>query len=64
MTSIGLAWTSMGGDTLIIEAIKMPGKGGLQLTGQMGDVMKGIGQHCLFPCKTDCWKTRDQTGFL
>ena len=38
--TIGLAWTSMGGDTLIIEAIKMPGKGGLQLTGQMGDVMK------------------------
>ena len=30
----------MGGDTLIIEAIKMPGKGGIQLTGQMGDVMK------------------------
>jgi len=39
-TSLGLAWTSMGGDTLIIEAINIPGKGGLQLTGQMGDVMK------------------------
>lgn len=38
--SVGLAWTSMGGDTLIIEAISVPGKGGLQLTGQMGDVMK------------------------
>jgi ATP-dependent Lon protease len=38
--SVGLAWTSMGGDTLIIEAINVPGKGGLQLTGQMGDVMK------------------------
>ena len=38
--SLGLAWTSMGGDTLIIEAINVPGKGGLQLTGQMGDVMK------------------------
>ncbi|MDC7234891.1 MAG: endopeptidase La [Spirochaetales bacterium] len=38
--SVGLAWTSLGGDTLIIEAINVPGKGGLQLTGQMGDVMK------------------------
>ena len=39
-TAIGLAWTSMGGDTLLIESITFPGKGGLQLTGQMGDVMK------------------------
>jgi ATP-dependent Lon protease len=38
--TVGLAWTSMGGDTLIIEAVKTPGKGGIQLTGQMGDVMK------------------------
>ncbi len=39
-TAIGLAWTSMGGDTLLIESIAFAGKGGLQLTGQMGDVMK------------------------
>ncbi len=39
-TCIGLAWTSMGGDTLLIEAVDIPGKGGLKLTGQMGDVMK------------------------
>jgi len=39
-TSVGLAWTSMGGDTLIIEAINNPGKEGFNLTGQMGDVMK------------------------
>jgi len=39
-TSVGLAWTSMGGDTLIIEAISNPGKEGFSLTGQMGDVMK------------------------
>jgi ATP-dependent Lon protease len=38
--SIGLAWTSMGGDTLIIEATSTPGKEGLTLTGKMGDVMK------------------------
>ena len=39
-TAIGLAWTSMGGDTLLIEATSFAGKGGLVLTGQMGDVMK------------------------
>lgn len=39
-TSLGLAWTSLGGDTLIIESVAIPGKGGLKLTGQMGDVMK------------------------
>jgi len=36
----GLAWTPMGGDILFIEASKMPGKGNLILTGQLGDVMK------------------------
>lgn len=36
----GLAWTSVGGDTLEIEVNVMPGKGELMLTGQMGDVMK------------------------
>lgn len=38
--AIGLAWTNFGGDTLLIEAIDIPGKGSLKLTGQMGDVMK------------------------
>ena len=36
----GLAWTAVGGDILFIEATKMPGKGKLTLTGQLGDVMK------------------------
>ena len=36
----GLAWTSVGGDTLEIEVNIMPGKGEFQLTGQLGDVMK------------------------
>lgn len=36
----GLAWTSVGGDTLQIEVNVMPGEGEVQLTGQMGDVMK------------------------
>ena len=36
----GLAWTAAGGDILFIESSKMKGKGGLTLTGQLGDVMK------------------------
>ena len=36
----GLAWTSVGGDTLEIEVNVMPGKGDFELTGQLGDVMK------------------------
>jgi ATP-dependent Lon protease len=36
----GLAWTAVGGDILFIEATKMPGKGKLTLTGQLGEVMK------------------------
>jgi len=38
--AIGLAWTPVGGDVLYIEARTMPDKGGLILTGQLGDVMK------------------------
>ncbi len=36
----GLAWTSVGGETLSVEVSTMPGKGKFELTGQMGDVMK------------------------
>jgi ATP-dependent Lon protease len=36
----GLAWTAVGGDVLKLEAIKIEGKGALQLTGSLGDVMK------------------------
>ncbi len=43
-TAIGLAWTSMGGDTLLLEAVSFAGKGALVLTGQMGDVMKESSQ--------------------
>jgi ATP-dependent Lon protease len=43
----GLAWTSTGGDVLFVEALSMPGKGGLILTGQLGDVMKESAQAAL-----------------
>jgi ATP-dependent Lon protease len=42
--AIGLAWTAAGGSILFIEATRMPGKGQLVLTGQLGDVMKESAQ--------------------
>jgi ATP-dependent Lon protease len=43
----GLAWTPVGGDILFIEATRAPGKGGLILTGQLGDVMRESAQAAL-----------------
>src|SRR5688572_5768545 len=43
-TVTGLAWTAVGGDILFIEALKTKGKGKLQLTGQLGDVMQESAQ--------------------
>jgi ATP-dependent Lon protease len=45
--AMGLSWTEVGGDTLPIEATVMQGKGGLLLTGQLGDVMQESGQAAL-----------------
>lgn len=43
----GLAWTPLGGEILFIEALAMPGKGGVKLTGQLGDVMQESAQISL-----------------
>jgi ATP-dependent Lon protease len=43
----GLAWTPVGGDILFIEATRIPGKGALILTGQLGDVMKESAQAAM-----------------
>ncbi|MEB4591112.1 endopeptidase La [Candidatus Thiothrix sp. Deng01] len=43
----GMAWTPVGGDILFIETTKMPGKGRLTITGQLGDVMKESAQAAL-----------------
>jgi ATP-dependent Lon protease len=43
----GLAWTSVGGEILYVESTTMKGKGGMILTGQLGDVMKESGQAAL-----------------
>ena len=48
----GLAWTSVGGDVLKIEAIRIKGKGSLQLTGSLGDVMKESAKIALSVVKT------------
>lgn len=55
--AIGLAWTAVGGDILFIEATKMPGKGELNLTGKLGDVMKESAQAAVsfVRSKADEW---------
>src|ERR1700742_131595 len=49
----GLAWTSVGGEILFIEATRMFGAGKLQLTGQLGDVMKDSAQAALSFVRTN-----------
>ena len=46
-TATGLAWTSVGGEILYVETTTMKGKGGITLTGQLGDVMKESGVAAL-----------------
>ena len=50
----GLAVTGVGGDVLFVEAAAMPGKGGLVLTGQLGDVMKESARIALDLCEESC----------
>jgi ATP-dependent Lon protease len=57
----GLAWTSVGGDILFIEASKIPGSGKLILTGQLGDVMKESAQAALTLSKSYITDSLDKT---
>src|SRR5216684_4444205 len=60
----GLAWTSAGGDLLFIEATKMQGKGGITLTGQLGDVMKESAQAALSYTRNKAQKLGIDPRFL
>jgi len=59
--AIGLAWTPFGGDIIFIEALKMPGKGQLKLTGHLGNVMKESAQaaYSLLRANFKKWKIKD-----
>ena len=59
--AIGLAWTPFGGDIIFIEALKMPGKGQLKLTGYLGNVMKESAQaaYSLLRANFEKWKIKD-----
>ena len=59
----GLAWTSVGGDTLEIEVNVMPGKGGITLTGKLGDVMKESAQTALSYVRAYCGDELDAEYF-
>jgi ATP-dependent Lon protease len=52
----GLAWTPVGGDVLFIEATSFPGSGKLQVTGQLGDVMKESASAALSWVKGNVWR--------
>jgi len=60
----GLAWTSVGGEILFIEATRMYGTGKLQLTGQLGDVMKESAQAALSYVRANAEKLGIAKDFL
>jgi ATP-dependent Lon protease len=60
----GLAWTSVGGEILFIEATRMHGQGKMQLTGQLGDVMKESAQAALSYVRTRATSFKVAEDFL
>ena len=60
----GLAWTPSGGDILFIETSRMPGKGGLEITGQLGDVMKESARAALTYVRSNAAALGVDPGFL
>jgi ATP-dependent Lon protease len=60
----GLAWTPVGGDILFIEATRTPGGGRLQLTGQLGDVMKESAQAAFSLVKSMATQLKIEPGLL
>ncbi len=60
----GLAWTPVGGDILFIETSRMPGKGTLQITGQLGDVMKESARAALSYVRSNAAALGIEPNFL
>ncbi len=60
----GLAWTPVGGDILFIETSRMPGKGGVEITGQLGDVMKESARAALTYVRSNAGTLGVDPGFL
>ena len=60
----GLAWTPVGGDIIFVEATRMPGKGNLVLTGQLGDVMKESAQAAMSYVRSRTRELELDEGFL
>jgi ATP-dependent Lon protease len=60
----GLAWTPVGGDILFIETSRMPGKGRLEITGQLGDVMKESARAALTYVRSNAQKLGVEPHFL
>jgi ATP-dependent Lon protease len=60
----GLAWTPVGGDILFIETSRMPGKGHLEITGQLGDVMKESARAALTYVRSNADALGVDAGFL
>ena len=60
----GLAWTPVGGDVLFVETSRMQGKGKLQITGQLGDVMKESAQAALTYVRSNADTLGVEPGFL
>lgn len=60
----GLAWTAVGGVTLKIEVNVMPGKGGIQITGSLGDVMKESAQAAISYIRSQSKKYKIKNDFF
>jgi ATP-dependent Lon protease len=60
----GLAWTPVGGDVLFIETTRMPGKGRLEITGQLGDVMKESARAALAYVRSHADELQVDPAFL
>ncbi|MDC0721862.1 endopeptidase La [Nannocystis bainbridge] len=60
----GLAWTPVGGDILFVETSRMPGKGSLEITGQLGDVMKESARAALTYVRSNAGQLGVDVNFL